>query len=306
MAGMTRFRFRRSALNNDALAKYQDMSKRSAAVVIDSYSTSFSLASRSFGARIREDIATLYAVVRIADEIVDGVGAQCGLDEAEVAQRLDEFQTNTLRAMETGFSTNPVLQAFAEMARRCGIDPEHLRAFFATMRQDVAPHDYDRSELETYVYGSAEVIGLMCLAIFTADAPPSADVYARCVAGARALGRAFQMINFLRDYAQDSTVLGRHYLQLTPKVKDQVVCEIREDLATAHAAIPDLPIEARTGVIAAYLLFSELTDRVDAASLEDIASARVRVPNARKLVLLGQAARQSWQLPRHARLAKEK
>lgn len=269
---------------------YHRAASLAAAQIMGRYSTSFSLATKALAPRMREDIHNLYAMVRIADEVVDGVALEAGLTREQAAAELAAFQTGVHTAISTGFSTNPVLHAFGVTARRCHLQPTHIDAFFDSMRQDLAETKHDTASLDRYVYGSAEVIGLMCLDIFVADRPLSPRARANCESGAKALGRAFQKINFLRDYRVDSTELGRSYLELTPETKAAFIAGIRQDLSTAYRSIALLPLAARTGVLSAYLLFSELTDLLDAATISDIKATRVRVPNSRKLLLTARAA----------------
>ncbi|MEJ6014406.1 phytoene/squalene synthase family protein [Corynebacterium sp. H127] len=266
------------------------MSTQAAGAVIATYSTSFSLASSLLAPPVRRHIRNLYAVVRIADEIVDGVAAAAGFNCQEIAHTLDRFEAETFTALDTGFSTNPVLHAFAHTASACSIERAHLRAFFDSMRADVTSCVHTEESRDTYVFGSAEVIGLMCLSIFTAGHGLSDRARANCSVAARHLGKAFQLINFLRDYHTDDAALGRHYVDLTPGSKDALIQEIREDLRIAYLGIPALPLGARSGVLAAYLLFSELSDRLDAASVADIKAERVRVPTAKKAILAARAA----------------
>lgn len=272
------------------LEKFNRMSAQAAGTVIASYSTSFSLATSLLAPDTRVHIRNLYAVVRIADEIVDGVGAEAGLAPEQIKQALDRFEQDTFDAIELQFSPNPALHAFAGTCRTCGIEPEHLRAFFSSMRSDVTPGWHTPASRDEYVFGSAEVIGLMCLSIFTHRRPLNDRAQANCVVAARHLGKAFQLINFLRDYHTDDTALGRHYVELTEDAKADLIAEIREDLRVAYLGIPVLPLSARTGVLAAYYLFEDLTDRLDAATLSDIAAQRVRVPAVRKTFLAGKAA----------------
>lgn len=278
-----------AAPGRSPLGKFNRMSSRAARTVIASYSTSFSLASSLLGPETRTHINNLYAVVRIADEIVDGAAAEAGLDDRQVEGVLNQFESDMFTAIDLQFSANPALHAFARTARVCELDHEHLRAFFASMRSDLLPQDHTDESLDRYVYGSAEVIGLMCLSIFTAGKRLNDRAQGTCTTAARHLGKAFQMINFLRDYQVDGTALGRRYVHLTEDSKAELIADIRADLAIARLGIPVLPLTARTGVFAAYLLFQDLTDRLEQASLSDIAAQRVRVPAARKSFLAARA-----------------
>lgn len=275
------------------LERYDRMSERVAAQVIAHYSTSFSLATRFLAPRVRTDVRNLYAMVRIADEIVDGAAPD------SAAELLDAYESQVLDAPEKRFHTDPVIHAWANTARRCDLDPEHVRAFFASMRRDLTQSTYEAEDLRDYVYGSAEVIGLMCVAAFVADDPVPDTVRAELDAGAQALGSAFQKVNFLRDLAEDREDLGRTYfpqLQDHPiddAIKADLVTDIRSDLSKARRAIPLLPGTARGAVAAAEALFSELTDRIDATDAATLATMRISVPRHRKLYVTARALRRS-------------
>ncbi|WP_238148025.1 phytoene/squalene synthase family protein [Rothia halotolerans] len=285
------------------LGRYQEMSRAAAASVIGCYSTSFGAATRLLARPERERIRDVYAMVRVADEIVDGPAAAAGLDAGEVAERLDRFEREVFEGIGTGFSANPVVQAFARTARECSLDPEHIRAFFRSMRADVETSDYSGERLEEYIYGSAEVVGLMCLDVFLAGpsgpdaaacgrpAPARTAVHRQALGdGARHLGAAFQKINFLRDLAEDREDLGRDYTGVrSEEEKARAVEDIRRDLSIAAHSLPGLPVSPRTGVTAAYLLFSELTDRIAATPAARLSTARVRVPDAVKVRIVASA-----------------
>lgn len=263
---------------NDVLSRYDAMAHDAAKVVIARYSTSFSAATRLLGSRVRQDITNLYAMVRIADEIVDGAATQ---DQAVI---LDDYEQRVLSAPSKAFHTDPILHAYAISARRCGFRDEHIRAFFASMRADLEQQQFDAPALERYIYGSAEVIGLLCLDAFLLG--HQAD-RAYLDPGARALGRAFQKINFLRDLAEDTEGLGRRYYPALDKAT--VIAECREDLALAAERAQALPLSARIGVQAAINLYQELCEKLDRATVEEIQAKRIRVPNWYKLILAGKA-----------------
>lgn len=271
----------------DYLARYDEMADRAANEVIAAYSTSFGLATKLLAPRVRRDIRNLYAMVRIADEIVDGTADQA--DITDIAAALDTYEQQVRQAPATRFHTDPVIHAFAQTARRCALNDEHLAGFFRSMRTDLHTSTYDPASLDEYIYGSAEVIGLMCLAVFFAEdrAQVSDAQYAELEDGARALGAAFQKINFLRDYWEDSAELGRSYFpgteqQLTTDIKDEIVADIRQDLDRARSVIPMLPLSARIGVVAATNFFTELTTLVDRATVEELTQARISVPHRTK------------------------
>lgn len=270
------------------LSRYDRMADRAAAQVIGHYSTSFSLATRVLAPDTRRDIRNLYAVVRIADEIVDGATTEAN-ECPETA--LDMYEEQVLHAPRHRFHTDPVLHAWANTYRRCGIKDDHVRAFFSSMRRDTTQTDYNADDLGAYIYGSAEVIGLMCLDIFLREHDPSEQERRTMEEGARALGSAFQKVNFLRDLGEDSRELGRAYLGpvLDEDLKRTLTAEITEELDAARAAIPLLPAAARRGVAAAEALFRDLNERIAATPAEDVAAARVSVPNHRKFLLTARA-----------------
>ncbi|MDY5786439.1 MULTISPECIES: phytoene/squalene synthase family protein [unclassified Corynebacterium] len=276
------------------------MCDSAASRVIATYSSSFSLATRVLSAPLRRDIRNLYAMVRIADEIVDGSAAEGGRD---VLALLNAYEASVLAAPGQRFHTDPVLHAYAATARRCSFDPEHVRAFFASMRRDTAQSTYDTAEFAEYVYGSAEVIGLLCLQAFVTHHPVPASRWPELEAGARALGSAFQKINFLRDMAEDSGELGRSYFPqlrrgtLTDAAKSDIVADIRGELDHARRVIPLLPGGARAGVAAAEALFRELTDRVDATPADTLLHERVSVPAHIKLFVTARAIRDARKGP---------
>ena len=280
-------------MTDSYLSRYDRMADRAAAQVIGHYSTSFSLATRVLAPDTRRDIRNLYAVVRIADEIVDGATAEAN-ECPETA--LDVYEEQVLHAPRHRFHTDPVLHAWANTYRRCGIKDDHVRAFFSSMRRDTTQTDYNADDLGAYIYGSAEVIGLMCLSVFLAGREVSAAERARMEEGARSLGSAFQKINFLRDFGEDRDALGRSYfpevgkLVLDDATKRDLITSIRAELDDARAAIPLLPGSARPAVAAAEALFRELTDMVDATPADRLATARISVPTRRKVELTARAA----------------
>lgn len=273
------------------LARYDRMCDRAAAQVIASYSTSFSMASRILPAGTRRDISNLYAMVRVADEIVDGTAAEAGGDAAAM---ISDYEQAVLAAPRHRFHTDPILHAYAASARRCEFDQDHVRAFFASMRRDTSQVRYTRADFDDYVYGSAEVIGLLCLSAFLVGDTPTDHDRARMEKGARALGSAFQKINFLRDFGEDHDTLGRSYLpegmSIDNATKDDVTENIQVELAEAREAIPLLPAPVRGAVAAAEALFRELTAMLEATDVADLAATRISVPTHRKLLITARAA----------------
>lgn len=286
------------------LALYDDVSHRAADVLVRRYSTSFGLATRLLPATQRTRVRDVYALVRLADEIVDGAGTEAGADGVRARQELDALEARTLEAMATGYSADVLVHAFATTARAVGIGPDLTEPFFASMRTDLDVTVHDAASLARYVYGSAEVVGLMCLRVFLADLPPAEQEarYARLAPGAQALGSAFQKVNFLRDLAEDGGVLGRRYLvdvdpsRFSEDQKAAVLADIDADLARAARALRELPPGARRAVAVAYGLFCELGARLRATPASRLATARVRVPGPTKAIVATRAVLRSGRL----------
>ena len=274
-----------------ALALYSDVAEQTASLVIRRYSTSFGMASRLLGPPVRQPIENVYALVRVADEIVDGGADEAGLDAVAAARLLDDLERDTERAIGEGYSTNLVVHAFARTARVAGFGAELTEPFFASMRMDLVAREHDEESFRRYVYGSAEAVGLMCLRIFLSDADrPYTDVeLARLDRGSRALGSAFQKVNFLRDLRADLEALGRSYFPgldpatLTDIQKDALLDDIDAELALAATTLPLLPRTSRRAVALAHGLFSELSRRIRATPASALVRTRVRVPDAVKL-----------------------
>ena len=273
---------------------YLKAAESSASVVIRNYSTSFGLASKLLDQPIRQHVENIYALVRVADEIVDGAAEEARTAGGTVApaKSLDELEAETYRALTEQFSTNLVVHAFAHTANVTGFGRDLIEPFFASMRMDLTEVEHDQDSFERYVYGSAEVVGLMCLQAFLVGKTYTEADKARMVAGARALGAAFQKVNFLRDLSADSDKLGRSYFpgivpeELTEKQKRELVADIENDLKVSALAMPLLPREARRAVAAAHLLFEELNVRIGNTPAAKVITSRISVPNTRKALIL--------------------
>ncbi len=278
-------------------AEYDRAAQAAAAAVIGRYSTSFGLAVRLLRPPVRARVRDIYALVRVADEIVDGAAADHGLDPRSIAAALDAYEQAAEDAMSTGFSTDLVLHAFARTARATGITSELTRPFFTSMRVDLERTEHDAASFAAYVHGSAEVVGLMCLRVFTTDrSPVPVAPDPALVHGATHLGAAFQKVNFLRDLAADHDGRGRSYFPgIDPRAlddaeRDALIADIDADLAAADAVIDRLPASSRSAVRAAHDLFAELSARIAATPAARLRRTRIRVPDARKAVLLARAA----------------
>jgi len=275
-------------------ARYGHAAQVATATVVGEYSTSFARACRLLHDPVRGHVRTIYGLVRVADEVVDA--PDLDLDAAARLAHLDRLEADVLDAMASGFSTNLVVHAFARTAREHAVGPDLVRPFFASMRTDLSRAAHDDDSFATYVHGSAEVVGLMCLRVFVAapDASPElrATGFDRLAPGAQRLGAAFQKVNFLRDLAADRDLLDRAYVPdvdpaaPTDAQRDAVLDDIEADLAAARDAIAQLPRSSRRGVRAAHDLFAALASRLRSTPARQIAHERVRVGAPTKALLV--------------------
>lgn len=265
---------------------YDKVCFASSRLVTHHYSTSFSIGVRCLGPQIRDAVYGVYGFVRLADEIVDTFLDQ---DRKEL---LDEFEAEYYRSLKRGLSTNPVIHAFCRVVRLYRIDDSLVRAFLRSMRTDLHRSRYSSEEIGEYIYGSAEVVGLICLAIFVRG---DRRQYRELEPYARSLGAAFQKVNFLRDLKSDSLELHRNYFPLleggplTEESKRLILDEIYRDFAHALEGIRRLPECARLGVYTAYLYYLSLTRAIAATPSERLFDKRIRISNLRKAVLFGRA-----------------
>jgi phytoene/squalene synthetase len=242
-------------------------------MVIRQYSSSFGLASLLLAEPVRTRVRNIYALVRVADEIVDNPDPNLGPEPR--ATMLRWLHADVGQALQTGYSGNLVVHAFARTAIECAITGDLVDPFFESMRMDLDTSVHSHDSLDRYIYGSAEVVGLMCLR-----------------PGARRLGAAFQKINFLRDLADDHDVLGRRYFPgVDPETfsdadRDRLLDDIERDLDAAAAVLPELPSSSRRAVWAAHATFAELAARLRVTPAAEIRRARVRVPDPVKLRIL--------------------
>ncbi len=270
---------------------YTRVAQETSQGVIRRYSTSFGLASRLLQPRVRTHIGNFYALVRLADEIVDGVAAEAGVSPEEARVMLDALEADTERALQVGYSTNLIVHAFAFSARSVGVTAELTAPFFHSMRMDLTETEHTPESFREYVYGSAEVVGLMCLEAFLEDVDVSPQDRDTMVTGARALGAAFQKVNFLRDLGADVQALGRSYFpgvsveSFDEETKHRLLDDIDQDLAHSAAALPLLPHNARRAVSLAHVLFEALGERIRKTPATVLQTSRISVPDVTKAVL---------------------
>jgi len=251
------------------------------------YSTSFSLGVRLLDKKYRRHIYSIYGFVRYADEIVDTF---FNYNQEEL---LNEFRADTYKAIERGISLNPILDSFQHTVNACNIERELIDAFLDSMEMDLRHDVYNRQMLEKYIYGSAEVVGLMCLRVFYANQP---EKYNELVYPARKLGEAFQKVNFLRDAQDDFENKGRIYFKnidfknFTPEAKKQIEDDIQFDFDEAFKGIVKLSPDVRLGVYLAYRYYLNLFYKIKNAQPEAILKERFRVSNPKKGVLMFKAS----------------
>ncbi|MCE2834566.1 MAG: phytoene/squalene synthase family protein [Chitinophagaceae bacterium] len=258
---------------------FHDVSQACSRLTTERYSTSFSSAIRLLNSEIRTPIYNIYGFVRFADEIVDT------FHEHDKASLLSEFKAETYASIERGISLNPILHSFQLTVNRYNIDHELIEAFFRSMEFDLEKRDYDRAGYETYIYGSAEVVGLMCLYVFCDG---DAGEYEKLKPYARSLGAAFQKVNFLRDLRADYQDLERVYFPgvdfraFTDDKKREIEEDIERDFHHAYEGIVRLPLKARFGVYLAYKYYLSLFRKIRSIRPDRIMEERIRIPNYAK------------------------
>ncbi len=247
------------------------------------YSTSFSLGIQTLGRKLHDPIYAIYGFVRVADEIVDT------FHEHDKKILLDRFCQQTWEAIHEGISTNPVLHSFQAVVNQYNIGHDLIEAFLHSMEMDLYKSDYKQEQYEEYIYGSAEVVGLMCLHVFCNG---NLEAYERLKSPAKKLGSAFQKVNFLRDMKSDYAERGRTYFpgvdfgSFNDDSKSCIECEIEDEFKEAYKGILQLPAEARFGVYVAYIYYLALLRKIKRMPASSVRHHRIRVPNKQKLFLL--------------------
>jgi len=268
-------------------ALYHSTCQECSRLITKRYSSSFSLGIRLFHKRFRGPIYAIYGFVRFADEIVDT------FHDYPKKSLLDRFREDTWHAVREGISLNPVLHSFQQVVRQYNIEPELIEAFLRSMEMDLLNQEYDAKAYDEYIYGSAEVVGLMCLRVFCAGNDAE---YQRLREPARRLGAAFQKINFLRDIKSDFDDRGRVYFpgvdfcRFSNEEKKQIEADIEADFNAALEGIRQLPEGARLGVYVAYKFYIQLFRKIRSAPAQRVAEERFRVSDKRKIYLLFSSA----------------
>ncbi len=285
------FRYRNkkseSSGNKERMTKmklYNKTAFKTSRVVTTSYSTSFSIATSLLARKQRKAIYAIYGFVRFADEIVDT------FHKHNKKYLLKQFEKDLYEAIDKGISLNPVLHAFQKTVKKYRIPHEYIDAFLNSMKHDLQKKVYtSKAETDEYIYGSADVVGLMCLRVFCNG---NDTQFAALKKPAMRLGSAFQKVNFLRDLKDDYLSLGRNYFPnidistFDETAKQKITAEIKKDFNEAYAGIKQLPSNSRTAVFLAYLYYRVLLKKLEKTPAEKTLNHRVRISNIRKIMLL--------------------
>lgn len=262
---------------------FHDVSRQCSKFTTNKYSTSFSSAIKLLHKDLQTPIYNIYGFVRFADEIVDT------FHEFDKEELLREFKIETYKAIKRKISLNPILHSFQTTVNDYQIDPALIDAFFKSMEYDLHKTAYDQTGYKEYIYGSAEVVGLMCLNIFCEK---DLEKFENLKTGAQSLGAAFQKVNFLRDVKADYLQLERTYFpdidfrNFTSVIKQNIEAEIMEDFINAYNGIAQLPFKARFGVYVAYKYYLTLFKKIKRTHAAKILDERIRIPNYYKALIL--------------------
>ena len=265
------------------ISKFHAVSNKSSEITTKEYSTSFSSAIRLLHHDMQQPIYNIYGFVRFADEIVDT------FHNYDKASLLEEFKRDTYAAIHRGISLNPILNSFQQTVTDYNIDHVLIEAFFHSMEMDLSQKTYNTRNFNEYVYGSAEVVGLMCLHVFCEG---KKELYDKLKYSARSLGAAFQKVNFLRDIKADYNSLSRMYFpgcdfnNFTEQDKKQIEADIHNDFKAAYAGILKLPLKSRFGVYVAYKYYLSLFKKIKDLEPARVLEARIRIPDYRKMMIV--------------------
>tara|TARA_B100000035_G_scaffold208723_1_gene178510 strand:+ start:318 stop:1157 length:840 start_codon:yes stop_codon:yes gene_type:complete len=263
---------------------FDEVSYKCSENVTKTYSTSFSLATRLLSENIRKDIYNIYGFVRFADEIVDS------FHDYNKAELFNDFSDDLEKAITNKIHLNPILNSFQHTFHRYNIDKDLVDSFMKSMRMDLTKKKYNTvKEYKEYIYGSADVVGLMCLKVFVQG---DEKLYNKLKNNAMKLGSAFQKVNFLRDLKADKEDLNRTYFpntkfkKLNESEKNEIINEIENDFKDGLEGIKELPLDAKFGVFMAYRYYNQLLKKLKKTPATEIINRRIRVPNLKKIELL--------------------
>jgi len=256
-------------------------------LVIKRYSTSFYFSSSLLSKTIRQDIFNIYGFVRLADEIVDT------FHEYPKQELLEDFEKELWRSVDNKISLNPILNSFQHTVNKYSIPKDLINSFLDSMKMDLEKKEYNSfEEYKKYIYGSADVVGLMCLKVFVKGSESS---FSELSPFAISLGSAFQKVNFLRDLKDDSNVLNRVYFpnvdmnNFNEKSKKEIILEIEKDFANAVKGIVKLPKNSKFAVYIAYRYYNKLLKKLKRTSSENIVKKRIRIHNLQKFIVIARS-----------------
>ncbi|MFC2114169.1 phytoene/squalene synthase family protein [Bacteroidota bacterium] len=262
---------------------FDNVSFKASKITTTTYSTSFSLGIKLFHPRFHDPIYGIYGFVRVADEIVDS------FHDFDKEKLLAEFRADTWKAIRDGISLNPILNSFQSVVNKYGIEEELISTFLDSMEMDLDKNRYDQHGYEKYILGSAEVVGLMCLRVFTEG---DRELYEKLKEPAMKLGSAFQKINFLRDMQADYKELGRTYFpgidleNFSEATKAAIESDIEKDFHEGYQGIKMLPKTVRLGVYLAYVYYISLFKKIRRTNSRILMMQRIRIPNSQKFSLI--------------------
>ncbi len=262
---------------------FDELSVKCSKITTRTYSTSFSIGIYFLKQRLQSPIYSIYGYVRLADEIVDS------FHDYNRKYLLEKFKQETFDAIENHISLNPIINSFQQVVHQYNISHDLIYAFLQSMEMDLGNIKYSKENYEQYILGSAEVVGLMCLYVFTEG---DMKHYHELKPYAMKLGAAFQKVNFLRDMKADYQILGRTYFpnvdmtQFSCQVKKQIETEIEQDFTEALVGIKKLPSSSKGGVYLAYVYYQSLFNKIKNMPAKRILTERIRISNGEKLALM--------------------
>lgn len=262
---------------------FDELSAKCSKITTRKYSTSFSLGIYFLNKKFHEPIYAIYGFVRFADEIVDSFYAY------DKAYLLKKFRDDCFEAIAMRVSLNPILNAFQKVVNDYKIDNELIRCFLDSMGMDIYPQVYNTQKYQSYIFGSAETVGLMCLKVFASN---NSEQFEKLKPYAMKLGSAFQKINFLRDIKSDNEILNRNYFSVNDfnsfsnEQKKSIEKEIETELKDALKGVKQLPVSSRRGVYLSYLYYKNLFNKIKKMNAERIMNERISISNGRKLTLI--------------------
>jgi 15-cis-phytoene synthase len=266
---------------------YNNVSFKISKLVTRTYSTSFSIAVSFLDQEMQNAIYSIYGFVRFADEIVDS------FENCNKKLLLEKFENDYYEAFRSSISLNPILHTFQQVVKKYKIPDEFIQSFLNSMKVDLYKNEFkNKAEIDEYIYGSADVVGLMCLKVFTNG---DEKLYSELEFPAMKLGSAFQKVNFLRDLKNDMEFLDRQYFPEVKKnnfnesIKNDIIKDIQSDFSSSYQGIKKLPGNAKLPVLIAFLYYKQLLKKIKNTPAKKILTTRIRVTDAKKIMLLAKA-----------------